>query len=131
MLVEAKSELSSIPASSVSTPAVRRIKEAIQKGRSLLEQKKLIRLADSSKHGWSKVDEYTCMADDSDDERRIEKAERAAERKAGKQSKKCSLQAGQAKFHGGPAAGMQLPARVIPAVTAHSPSRNNRLYLQQ
>ena len=120
-LAEAEGELSSIPATTVSTPAVRRMKEAIQKGRSLLEERqKLIRLADRSEHGWSVVDEYTAddLADDSDDERRIEKAERAAERKAGKRRKKRSSQAGQAKFRAGPAAGMQQPAGVMPAAAA-------------
>ena len=134
MLAEAESELSSVPATSVYTPVVQRIKEAIQKGRSLLEeQQKLIRLADRSEHSWSVVDEYTAdnLADDSDDERRIEKAKRAAERKAGKQRKKRSSQAGQAKSHGGPGAGMQQPAGVMPAARAPSPSQSNRWYPQR
>ena len=86
-LAEAESELFYIPVTSVSTPAVRRIKEVIQKGRSLLEEKqKLICLADHSKHSWSVVDKYTAddLVDDSDDEHGIEKAERAAERKVGR-----------------------------------------------
>ena len=72
-------------------PAVQRIKEAIKKGRLLLdERQKLIRLADCSEHEWGVVDEYTAddLAEDSDDEKRIEKAERAAERKAEKRRKK-------------------------------------------
>ena len=69
------------PSSSTVLPrpaAVQRVKEAIKKGRSLLdERQKLIRLADRSEHGWGVVDEYTAddLAEDSDDEKRIEKAE--------------------------------------------------------
>ena len=120
-LTEAKSELSSFSAASVFTPAVRRIKEVIQNVRSLLEeQHKLIRLADRSVQGWSLVDDCTegNLADDSDDECRNEKADRATERKAGKWCKKRSSQAGQAKFCGGSAARMQQPAGVMPAATA-------------
>ena len=50
-LAEAESNLSSIPATPISTPAVWRIKEAIQKGQSLLEDRqKLICVADRSEH---------------------------------------------------------------------------------
>lgn len=88
---QAESDLSAVEHSSSSTGAVQRIKEAIKKGRSLLEERqKLIRLADRSEHGWGVVDEYTAddLAEESNDEKRIEKAERAAERKAGKCRKK-------------------------------------------
>ena len=93
----------------------------IQKGRLLFEDRqKLIHFADLSEHAWSLVDEYTAddLADDSDDEPQIEKAERAAERKAWKRRRKCSSQTGQAKFHGSPVAGMQQPAGVMPAAAA-------------
>ena len=50
------------------------------------------------------MDEYTAddLADDSDEEKRIEKAERPTERKAGKRHKKRNLQTGYDKPHGGP-----------------------------
>ena len=67
---------------------------------------------DHFEHGWSIVDKYTAdnLVDDLDNECQIEKAERAAERKAGNQCKKCSLQVGQVNSCGAPAAGMQKPA---------------------
>ena len=47
---------------------------------------KLIKLADSSDHGWQTVAEYMTneLADNSDDEKRIEHAEKLAEKKAKK-----------------------------------------------
>lgn len=77
-LAEVESDLPSIPATPTSTRAVQRIEEAIQKGRSLLEERQeLIHLADRSKHGWSVVEEYKAedLPDDSDDECQIEKLE--------------------------------------------------------
>ena len=62
--------------------------EALEKGARLLaERQKLIKIADRS--GLGVVAEYTAdeLADNSDDEKRLEKAEKAAERKAG--LKKC------------------------------------------
>ena len=51
----------------------------------LAERQKLIKIADRSANGWGVVAEYTAdeLAADSDDEKRLEKAEKAAERKAG------------------------------------------------
>ena len=68
------------------SPAVQRAKTALQQGSTLLsERQKLIKIADRSANGWGVVVEYTAdeLADDSDDEKRLEKAEKAAERKAG------------------------------------------------
>ncbi len=65
--------------------------EAVKKGRSLLaERQKLIKIADRSEFGWGVVAEYTAdeLAADSDDEKRIEKAEKATERKAAKRKRK-------------------------------------------
>ena len=47
---------------------------------------KLIKLADTSDHGWQTVAEYMTneLADNSDDEKRIERAEKIAEKKAKK-----------------------------------------------
>ena len=59
----------------------------------LAERQKLIKIADRSDHGWGVVAEYTAdeLADDSDDEKRILKAERAAERKAAKRKKSAAV----------------------------------------
>ena len=72
-------------------PALERAKEALKKGRQFLaERQKLIKVADRSEHGWGVVQEYTAdeLAEDSGDEKRLEKAERAAELKAAKRRKK-------------------------------------------
>jgi len=55
-------------------------------------RQKSIRLADHSEFRWSVVTEYDAdeLAEDSDDEKKIEKAERAAERKAALARKKRS-----------------------------------------
>eukprot|EP00731_Ephydatia_muelleri_P018538 Em0011g578a len=53
-------------------------------GRQLIaHRQKLLKLADHSEYGWSLVEQYEedALADDSEDEKRIDKAERAAERK--------------------------------------------------
>ena len=65
------------------SPAIQRAKTAVEEGKHLLE--KLIKIADRSANGWGVVAEYTAdeLAADSDDEKRLEKAEKAAERKAG------------------------------------------------
>ena len=57
----------------------------MQKGRAQLKKgQKLIRLTDRSEHGWEMVEEYTTddLAEDSEDEKGIEKAKKAAERRA-------------------------------------------------
>ena len=56
----------------------------------LEEQQKPILLADHSKQGWGMVEDYLAdnLAKYSDDERRIGKAEKMAERKASKRRKK-------------------------------------------
>ena len=67
--------------------ALSRAKNAVEQGMELLSRrKKLIKLADRSEAGWALVEEYVedDLAEDSEDERRIEKAERAAERKIAK-----------------------------------------------
>ena len=72
-------------------PALERAKEALKKGRKIIsDRQKLIKIADRSEHGWGVVQEYTAdeLAEDSGDEKRLEKAERAAELKAAKRCKK-------------------------------------------
>ena len=80
----------SISAGTAASPAVQRTRELIIEGRSMLEERqKLIRLADCSKFGWGVVDKYTTddLAKDFDDKKRIERAERAAGKKAAKHHK--------------------------------------------
>ena len=70
--------------------ALSRAKNAVEQGMELLSRrKKLIKLADRSEAGWALVEEYVedDLAEDSEDERRIEKAERAAERKIAKRKR--------------------------------------------
>ena len=70
--------------------ALSRAKSTIEKGIELLSRrKKLIKLVDRSEAGWAFVEEYVedDLAEDSDDERRIEKAERAAEKKLAKRKR--------------------------------------------
>jgi len=68
-----------------------RAQEALIKGMKLLtERQKLIKIIDRSEFGWGVVAEYTTdeLAEDSDNEKRLEKAEKAAERKAAKRKRK-------------------------------------------
>ena len=64
--------------------SVKRAKTSVQEGKSLIQQRqKMLKLADSSELGWKVVTEYQTnpLASDSDDERKIYKAEVGAERK--------------------------------------------------
>ena len=66
-------------------------REALQRGVTLLsERQKLIRIVDRSEFGWGVVSEYTAddLVLDSANEKRLEKAEKAAEQKAAKRLKK-------------------------------------------
>ncbi len=112
-LAEVDDELAAASASTTAPPALDRAKEALKKGRSIIaERQKLIRLADRSEYGWNVVDEYLAddLASGSDDEKRIEKAEKAAERKAGKRRKNKRPTEPTASRAGGARA----PARFIP-----------------
>ena len=84
---EAMDELEGEPRPSQS---VERAKAALEKGaKRIAERQKLIKLADRSDFGWAVVTEYTAdeLADNSEDEKRIEKAEKAAEKKSVKRRK--------------------------------------------
>ena len=62
----------------------------LREGNALLaHRQKIIKLADRSESGWAVVDEYEGddLAEDSDDEKRMEKAENRAERKLAKKRK--------------------------------------------
>ena len=65
-------------------PAIEKAKEALQEGEQLITaRQKLIRIADRSEFGWITVSEYEEdeLADGSDDEKRLYKAELRAGRK--------------------------------------------------
>lgn len=65
-------------------PAVEKAKTLLEEGTKLVsERQKLIRMADRSEHGWATVDEYLEdeLADNSDDEKRIQKTEFRAGKK--------------------------------------------------
>ena len=84
-----------------SPPAIARSQEALMNGTKLLaERQKLIKIADCSEFGWGVVAEYTAdeLAEDSDDEKRLEKAEKAAERKAAKRKKKPIAKTGKGRY---------------------------------
>ena len=129
-LSQAESDLSSIPTAPTTSSAIQRVKESLQKGRSLIEERqKMIRLADRSDHGWGVVDEYTAddLADDSDDEKRIERVEKAAEKKAEKRRKKHGQVPGKAR--GGPprfpsATQAQVMGTPVPAMPVSQPGRH-------
>ena len=66
-------------------------KEAISEGMAILEHRqKMIKLADSSDAGWLAVHEYETnpLADNSDDEKRIFRAQSRADRKIKEDKKK-------------------------------------------
>ena len=73
------------------SPALQHAQEALEKGAKILaERQKLIKIANRSENGWGVSEEYTAdkLAEDSDDEKRLEKAEKVAERKAGLRKRK-------------------------------------------
>lgn len=81
-LLEANHALTTVPATDEGTAKAR---QKISEGEDLLMQRqKIIKIADTSEHGWKVVEEYTAnpLADDSDDEKRITRAQARAERKA-------------------------------------------------
>lgn len=73
-----------------SSDALEKAKEGIKEGRKVIqERQKMIRLADRSEYGWDLVNEYQAdeLAEDSDDEKKISKAEKSAEKKASKRKR--------------------------------------------
>ena len=90
-LLQAEIELEATTSYSASTQEkLKNVGGCIAKGRQLIaDRQKLIKIADRSDLGWVVVEEYTAdkLAADSDDEKRLDKAERSAERKAAKRRK--------------------------------------------
>ena len=88
-LEDAEEALSSVPAD----PNVTRATREVVAGKTTLEHRqKLLKLADGSDLGWKLVDEYetNALADDSDDEKRIFKAESRASKKQREQRTRSS-----------------------------------------
>lgn len=84
---EELNKLGSVASSSAGATALDKAKEAVKEGTELLQKRqKLIKLADRSEYGWDLVKEYESdeLAADSDDEKKILKAEKAAEKRLAK-----------------------------------------------
>ena len=90
-LLQAEQELETMTTFSATTEEkLRRVEEHIVHGRKLIaNRQKLIKLADHSDLGWAVVEEYTTdeLAEDSNNKKRLDKAERSAEGKVVKRKK--------------------------------------------
>ena len=95
-------------------PAVEKARAALQEGQKLIElRQKLIKIADRSEHGWATVAEYEEdeLADNSDDEKRLFRAEaRAGRRSKQKTSKSLNIRKKGAQA----GASSRAPGSVVP-----------------
>ena len=121
---DAASALSETP------PAVEKAKTLLEEGEKLIvDRQKLIRIADRSENGWATVDEYVEdeLADNSDDEKRLNRADARASKKLkaqknGKGTRKPNPYAYRKNFNNsrnwsfGPAAGQSMPPSMYPMV---------------
>lgn len=92
VLSQAERDIAVVTPSPSTATAYHRMLEGLKQGQALLEEcQKFIRLADRSEHGYGVVEAYMAidLAKDSDHERRIEKTERSAERKAAQDACGC------------------------------------------
>ena len=81
-------------------PAIEKARAAIQEGEKLIDaRQKHIKIADRSEHGWATVAEYEEdeLADNSDDEKRLFRAEARAGRKRQKSVKEAKKKGGSKK----------------------------------
>ena len=88
-VAEVEAEL--VEAGTSAAPALQRAMDAVKQSRRLIaERQKLLKIADRSEYGLGVVAEYTTdeVAEGSDDEKRLERAEKAAEQKTAKRRKK-------------------------------------------
>ena len=88
-VAEVEAELAE--AGTSAAPALQRAMDAVKQSRRLIaERQKLLKIADRSEYGLGVVAEYTTdeVAEGSNDEKRLERAEKAAEQKAAKRRKK-------------------------------------------
>lgn len=86
------------PAGASDRTALEQAKKELQEGiQTILQQQKLIRLADRLEYGWDAVNEYEKdkLAEDDDDAKHLEKAEKAAEQKALKKRKTATRSRGR------------------------------------
>ena len=90
-----ESMVADLPSTSTGTPKMaeplQKAKDALATGERLVSQRqKAVKLADRSEFGWKLVKNYEAdeLADDEDDEKRINKAEKAAEKEAAAGRKK-------------------------------------------
>ena len=138
---EVKSKLDSVKAALQETPpAVEKAKTAVEEGEKLInERQKLIRIADRSEHGWATVEEYEEdeLAEDSDDEKKLFKAEARAGRKlrqklAKGKGKKAFRKPGQGNWWNPyrwqpnasvPTVGVDVPRQAPSASTSSTPSQ--------
>jgi len=91
-------------------PNLERAIDALDEGTGFLSSRaKMIQFVDSNPAGWSAVEEYErkALADDSDDDKRMMKAEATATRKL--IERKASKQRGRGAFHGLVAEGTSSP----------------------
>ena len=120
-VAEAETELAAAsPGAPTSATAITEARKCLKKGRQLLaERQKLIRIANWSELRWGVVAEYTAdeLADDSGDEKRLEKAKWAAEHKASKRKRK----RGMTRTVGRPRAGRN-PQGQVSSAPAGAPS---------
>ena len=87
--------------SSCSTQNLDKVKESLEKGENLLaERQKHIHLADKSDHGWMVIQEYkeNDLADDSDDEKKIIRAESRARTRQISQKAESRMTASRREF---------------------------------
>ncbi len=121
-VADAASALSETP------PAVEKAKTLLEEGeKCIVDRQKLIRIADRSENGWATVDEYVEdeLADNSDDEKRLSRADARASKKlkaqkSGKGMKKSNPY--KTDFNNtrnwsfGPVAGQGMPTSMYPMV---------------
>ena len=93
-ITEAETQLAEVAADAYEgsqlASKVESIQQSLKRGKKIVaERQKLLKIADRSEFGWAVVAEYTAdeLAEDSDDEKRINKAEKAAEKKAARKKK--------------------------------------------
>uniref|UniRef100_A0A1X7VSP3 Uncharacterized protein n=1 Tax=Amphimedon queenslandica TaxID=400682 RepID=A0A1X7VSP3_AMPQE len=82
---ETEGDLKKLPVIEATKQTLDNAKDLLQQGLlSLAKRQKHFKMADCSEQGWAVVQEYPAdaLADDSDDEKKIEKAEKASKRKA-------------------------------------------------
>ena len=88
-LYEAEFELDAVPSVPATPSTVKRARDVLRGRKLLAERQKLIKIADRTDLGCAVVSKYTAeeLADGSEDEKCLEKAEKEAERKASRRKR--------------------------------------------